>query len=109
MDLSTLIIYLDILLFVIVLGTALYLLVFAVAALVGKSESHPHTGNYNRMAVIKTLNQMLKMNGVDTEIVMKPLNFNDFGADADVKERTEPANVTEKEIDENNVEEKVEE
>ena len=52
MDLSTLIIYLDILLFVIVLGTALYLLVFAVAALVGKSESHPHTGNYNRMLVL---------------------------------------------------------
>ena len=39
-------------LFVIVLGTALYLLVFAVAALVGKSESHPHTGNYNRMLVL---------------------------------------------------------
>lgn len=67
------------------------------------------TGNFNRMAVIKTLNQMLKMQGLDTEIIMKPLNFADFGNDADVKERTTPANVTEKEIDENNVEEKVEE
>ena len=67
------------------------------------------TGNFNRMAVVKTLNQMLKMNGLDTEIIMKPLNFMDFGADADVKERTTPANVTEKEIDENNVQEKVEE
>jgi hypothetical protein len=67
------------------------------------------TGNFNRMAVIKTLNQMLKMNGLDTEIVMKPLNFMDFGADADVKERTTPADVTEKDIDENNVQEKVEE
>ena len=67
------------------------------------------TGNFNRMAVVKTLNQMLKMQGLDIEIIMKPLNFADFGADADVKERTTPANVTEKEIDENNVEEKVEE
>lgn len=66
------------------------------------------TGNYNRMAVIKTLNQMLKMNGVDTEIIMKPLSFNDFGGDADVKERTEPADVDKKDIDENNTEEKVE-
>lgn len=66
------------------------------------------TGNYNRMAVIKTLNQMLKMNGVDTEIIMKPLSFNDFGGDADVKERTEPAEVDKKDIDENNTEEKVE-
>lgn len=67
------------------------------------------TGNFNRMAVVKTLNQMLKMNGLDTEIIMKPLNFMDFGADADVKERTTPADVTEKDIDENNVQEKVEE
>ena len=66
------------------------------------------TGNFNRMAVIRTLNQMLKMNGVETEIVMKPLNFNDFQNDANVKERTESTEVDEKETDENNVEEKVE-
>ena len=65
------------------------------------------TGNYNRMAVIKTLNLMLKMNGLETEIVMKPLNFNDFGNDADVQERTSTTGVNE---DDNNVEEqKVEE
>ena len=63
------------------------------------------TGNYNRMAVVRTLNQMLNMNGVDTEIVMKPLNFNDFGNDANVEERTQPTEVEEKEVDENNVEE----
>ena len=67
------------------------------------------TGNYNRMAVIRTLNQMLKMNGIDTEIIMKPLSFNDFQNDADVKERTESTEVKEKDVDENNVEEKVEE
>lgn len=61
------------------------------------------TGNNNRISVIRTLNQMLKMNGVDTEIVMKPLSFNDFGNDANVEERTE-ATTPDKE-DENNVEE----
>lgn len=66
------------------------------------------TGNYNRMAVIRTLNQMLKMNGIETEIVMKPLNFNDFGNDANVEERTNATGVDEKEAKENN-EEKVEE
>ena len=61
------------------------------------------TGNANRMAVIRTLNQMFKMNGVDTEIVMKPLSFNDFGNDANVEERTEPTQPTDE--DKNNVEE----
>lgn len=66
------------------------------------------TGNANRMAVIRTLNQMLKMNGVETEIIMKPLNFNDFGNDANVEERTEATEPTE--ADKNNIEEqKVEE
>lgn len=46
------------------------------------------TGNRNRMAVLRTLNQMLKLNGIETEIIMKPLNFNDFGDDANVRERT---------------------
>lgn len=65
------------------------------------------TGNYNRMAVIRTLNQMLKMNGLDTEIIMRPLNFNDFGEDADVKERTESTPVEDVEKDnEENISEK---
>lgn len=65
------------------------------------------TGNSNRMAVIKTLNNMLRMNGVETEVIMKPLSFNDFGNDADVEERTEPVKNDDNEVD-NNVEEKVE-
>ena len=66
------------------------------------------TGNSNRMAVVKTLNNMLRMNGVDVEVVMKPLSFNDFGNDANVEERTEP--VQKNDSDENNSEEqKVEE
>lgn len=63
------------------------------------------TGNSNRMAVVRTLNQMLKMNGVDTEIIMKPLNFLDFQEDANVKERTQSTEVPEVEVDENNIEE----
>ena len=66
------------------------------------------TGNANRMAVVKTLNNMLRMNGVDVEVVMKPLSFNDFGNDANVEERTEPAKVDETDS-RNNEEEKVEE
>ncbi len=53
------------------------------------------TGNYNRMAVIRTLNQMLKLNGIDTNIIMRPLSFDDFGKDADVQERTEADTITE--------------
>lgn len=67
------------------------------------------TGNFNRMAVIRTVNQMFKMNGIETEIIMKPLSFKDFYNDANVKERTESTDVKDNEVDENNVEEKVEE
>lgn len=52
MDLSSLIFYLDILLFVIVSGTVLYLLIFAVAALVGKAEKHPYARITNRILVL---------------------------------------------------------
>ena len=66
------------------------------------------TGNYNRMAVVRTINQMFKMNGIDTEIIMKPLNFNDFQEDANVEERTNATSVDEADAKENNEEEKVE-
>ena len=62
-------------------------------------------GNNNRMAVIRTLNQMFKLNGVDTQIIMKPLNFSDFGNDADVRGRTKATDVDEKSVDEDNIEE----
>jgi hypothetical protein len=66
------------------------------------------TGNSNRMAVVKTLNNMLRMNGVEIEVVMKPLSFNDFGNDANVEERTEPAKVGDN-AENNEEEQKVEE
>lgn len=62
-------------------------------------------GNNSRMAVIRTLNQMFKMNGIDTQIIMKPLNFADFQNDADVRERTKATDVDEKDAKENNEEE----
>lgn len=65
-------------------------------------------GNSNRMAVIRTLNQMFKLNGIGTEIIMRPLNFADFQEDANVKERTQSTEVGEKTVEEDNVEEKVE-
>ena len=66
------------------------------------------TGNANRMAVIKTLNQMFRMQGVDVEVVMKPLNFNDFGNDANVPERTEVNDVDKEDTENNTEEQKVE-
>lgn len=67
------------------------------------------TGNNNRMAVIKTVNQMFRMQGVDVEVIMKPLSFKDFDDDANVPERTESTDVDNN--DSNNIEEekKVEE
>ena len=67
------------------------------------------TGNANRMAVIKTLNQMFRMQGVDVEVIMKPLNFNDFGNDANVPERTEVNDVNKEDTENNTEEQKVEE
>lgn len=64
-------------------------------------------GNHNRMAIIRTLNQMFKMNGIETEIIMKPLNFADFQEDANVQERTESYTI-EKEDGKEQTEEKVE-
>ena len=57
------------------------------------------------MAIVRTLNQMFKLNGIETEIVMKPLSFKDFDNDADVKERTDSVDVDDNEVpdEENNV------
>ena len=65
------------------------------------------TGNYNRQCVIRTLNDMFKLNGIDVEIVMKELHFNDFGNENDVSTSTRSKN-TNQDISADNVEEKVE-
>lgn len=63
-------------------------------------------GNNNRMAIVKTINQMLRLNGIDVEIVLKPLKFNDFGSDND---KSADTSSTEKNVNtnEDNVEEQV--
>ena len=71
------------------------------------------TGNYNRICVIKTFNQLLNMNGIDTQIIMKPLKFNDFGDENDnatetntteTSDNISTSNIEEKEDGNNNIE-----
>lgn len=65
-------------------------------------------GNYNRQNVIKTFNFMLKLNGVDTELIMKPLRFNDIQTGDSTKsdeETKETGGNAEEKQDGNNVKE----
>lgn len=63
------------------------------------------TGNINRISVIKTINQLFAMNGIDTQIIMKPLKFNDFGAENDNAAATNTTDVNDN-ISTGNIEEK---
>lgn len=67
-------------------------------------------GNYNRNTIVKTINNMLRMNGIDTELVLRPLTFSLENKEEEPKNnvRTE---ITNREVTENrtgNIEEKVE-
>lgn len=64
------------------------------------------TGNYNRSCVIKTINDMFRLNGVDVEIIMKPLVFNDFGGDNDISNDTTTTDA-EQDTTTSNIEEQV--
>lgn len=65
------------------------------------------TGNHNRIAIVKTLNAMFAMNGIDTEIILKPLKFNDFGGEEDrATTVNDVAEVNDGDVDADNVEEK---
>lgn len=66
------------------------------------------TGNYHRQCVVQTVNQMFKMNGVEVELIVKPLRFNDFGGDDDKSDTTEASDV-EQNTSSDNIVEKVEE
>lgn len=69
-------------------------------------------GNYNRDAIVKTINFMLKMNGIDQELILKPLRFaledDEIHPDenADKNSNVDDADVNANDGD--NVEEKVE-
>lgn len=65
-------------------------------------------GNYNRQCVIKTFNTMLSLNGINTQIVLKPIRFNDIttnNVSSDVKDSDD---INAKNYDENKIEEKQE-
>lgn len=63
-------------------------------------------GNYNRQCVIKTFNTMLALNGIKTEIVMKPLHFNDITTNNVSSSTTDDNEVNANDYDENKIEEK---
>lgn len=65
------------------------------------------TGNYNRQNVVKTLNEMFLLNGIEAKIILKPLHFNDFG-DGDESSDTNANVNTTQDISTDNIEEKVE-
>lgn len=70
------------------------------------------TGNYHREQVIKSLNDMFKLNGIDVEIVQKPLHFNDFGNEQTDDNNKSSSDTTSEDVTQNistdNIEEKVE-
>lgn len=66
-------------------------------------------GNYNRQCVIKTFNMMLALNGIETEIVMKPLRFDIENTESTTTDTSkENADINSSDYNEGNVEEKVE-
>jgi hypothetical protein len=66
------------------------------------------TGNYHREQVIKSLDDMFKLNGIDVEIVQKPLHFNDFDESDNNNSSSETvARDVEQDVDADNIEEKV--
>jgi len=65
-------------------------------------------GNYNRQCVIQTFNFMLALNGVDTELIMKPLKFTlEDSSSTDTSKRNTNDNIDENDNTEDKVEEKV--
>lgn len=68
-------------------------------------------GNANRQAVVGAFNSMLQLNGVDTELVLKPLTFLTDNQPQDTQEKkpTEDDDVNASDYDEGDVEEKVDE
>lgn len=62
-------------------------------------------GNSNRQAIVKTLNYMLAMNGVETELVIKPLYF--LGDDQTTSSSDVAEAVDTQDIEDNNIEEQV--
>lgn len=68
-------------------------------------------GNFDRNTIVKTINFMLKMNGIEQELMLKPLTFS-IKEEAPTPVNDTKSNVEETDVDDNsteNVEERVEE
>lgn len=66
-------------------------------------------GNYNRNIIIGSINYMLKMNGIEQEVIMKPFDFSfddNTSASVEDKEQQDNPDVENQEIS-NNIEEKI--
>jgi len=61
-------------------------------------------GNSNRMAIVRTLNQMFKMNGVDVEVILKPMSFLDV--ENEINTRNTDSTDVNQDTSEDNIEEK---
>lgn len=59
-------------------------------------------GNYHRNCLVGTINSMFRLNGIDTQLILKPLRFSD-----NEESDNETAATKEQNTDTNNVEEKV--
>ena len=68
-------------------------------------------GNYDRDVIVKTINFMLKMNGIDQELILKPLIFNINQEKSETPANNTKSNVEDDDVKDNesdNIEEKVE-
>lgn len=64
------------------------------------------TGNYNRQTIVKTLNDMFKLNKIDVEIVLKPIRFYEF-ENEDAKSSETISTDTNQDVSTDNIEEQV--
>lgn len=60
-------------------------------------------GNYHRNCIVGTINSMFRLNGIDTQLVLKPLRFSE-----EKQSDNEDAAIKEQNTQTNNIEEKVE-
>ena len=63
------------------------------------------SGNYHRERIVKSLNDMFRLNKIDVEIILKPLVFNDFGDVNDVSTDTKAPEEAQ-DVSTDNIEEK---
>lgn len=64
------------------------------------------SGNYHRKCIVNSINDALKLNGLDVQIILKPLKFNDFGTEENsVTEDNGKADEVNQDVTTNNIEE----